>query len=95
MVKNEVGTEIPEHILNKAMDMGCLSSKYIYQDGKYIDNKCPASNLGGNVSRRFQNMDNANTHKIIIEDKWVIFESPSHSAKNKELRGIKTQSQVK
>ena len=94
MVKNEVGTEIPEHIIKKAKKMECLSTKFIYQDGKYGGkNGFPAANLGGGRATRFANWDSAKKHKIQLGDGWEIFKSPTYAKQNKEFRSLKTPAQ--
>ena len=93
MVKNEVGTEIPEHIVKKAIEMGCRSTKYIYKDGEY-GGKFPASNIGGGVAKRFGNWDNVEKHKIYIEDDWVVFESPTYSEQGRYYNYKRSPSQV-
>jgi len=75
---NELGEKIPLEIRQKAQNLGCLNTKYIYKDGEY-GNKCPAASIGGHKCSRFQNLDRAEMFKEDIGDGWVAFRSPSAS----------------
>ena len=78
MVQNEIGRTIPLQIIEKAKQMGFNKTKhlhkYIYIEGEYKVNECPAG-VGSRAARRYYNMDNANKNKIYIIDDWVLFVS--------------------
>lgn len=73
--KNEFGDVIPDHIFKKAKEMGCYKPAYIYQDGSWINhNTFPASNLCiKKKSKRFEDTQSADAHKVPLGDNWVVF----------------------
>ncbi|MDK2825897.1 MAG: hypothetical protein PWQ63_247 [Methanolobus sp.] len=78
-MKNEFGEVVPENVIIKGKELGCINCpKYIYRDGKY-NNKFPASSIGGQKASRFRSFESANAHKVILCDGWVAFRSPSYT----------------
>jgi hypothetical protein len=79
---NELGDIIPDDIIKIAKEKGCISSRYIYIDGKY-PNKGPAASVGSYKATRFGNRYNAENNKMFVKEQWVIFRSPSSPKDNK------------
>lgn len=72
---------IPDHIVAKAMEMGCHNPKYIYKNGEYPRDRpnMPATNLGGNRGQRMTKLTNLEEYKRFIEDDWVVFVAKSYA----------------
>ncbi|MEM2933507.1 MAG: hypothetical protein QXL78_01130 [Methanocellales archaeon] len=86
MTINECGDEVPDKIIQKAKEVGCMNCpKYVYINGKY-GGRPPVASIGGEKVTRFRNIANAEKMKFDLGDGWVAFKSPSAS------RGIRNRS---
>lgn len=83
--KNEFGDGIPDHIFEKAKKMGCYKPAYIYKDGTWEEhNTFPASNLCiKKKSKRFEDSQSTEDHKVGLGDGWVVFTSRYGSKRKK------------
>lgn len=87
---NEFGEHVPENVIIKGIERGCIKCPtYIYRDGKY-NNKFPAASIGGQKATRFRSFESANAHKVMLCDGWVAFRSPSYSGAT--IRGQRSSS---
>ena len=73
---NECNEEIPDYIVSKAKELGCINHSYIYKEGEY-SGKLPKASIGCSKATPFRNATNAESMKIPLGDGWVAFKSPS------------------
>ena len=79
MTVNECGDDVPDNIVLKAREAGCMKCpKYVYKDGKYGE-KFPMASIGSQRVTRFRNAANAEAMKVHLGDGWVAFKSPTAS----------------
>jgi len=77
-MKNELGEIVPEHIIRKGKEIGCMKCpQYIYKQGNIEG--FPAACIGGKKATRFKSLESANANKVHLGDDWVAFKSPSHA----------------
>jgi hypothetical protein len=77
-MKNELGEIVPEHIIRKGREIGCMKCpQYIYKQGNI--GGFPAACIGGKKATRFKSLESANANKVHLGDDWVAFKSPSHA----------------
>ena len=77
---NELGHEVPDEVAQRALELGCGSVKYVYQDGQFGDKMYPYASAGSEgryKSTRFQSA-NYRSHKVTLSGNWVAFYSPTH-----------------
>ena len=85
MVENEIGTEIPEEIIELALSYGSVKCpKYVYKDEEY-GGKSPVASIGCYKPTRFGRVENAEKYKVELKDGWVVFLSPSRRSAGKDL----------
>lgn len=91
--RNECGDEIPDEIINSAIEI--IENKlklqliknfryYIYLDGKYCGKKGYPSSATGIKGTRFGNKLSYTENKVYVdeENKYCIFLSPTHGGVN-------------
>ena len=79
MAMNECEDDVPDNIVLKAKEAGCIKCpKYVYKDGEYGGN-FPSASIGCQLAVPFRNIENPEKWKVDLGDGWVAFESPSAS----------------
>ncbi|NMX21795.1 hypothetical protein C5S30_05065 [ANME-1 cluster archaeon GoMg4] len=78
---NECNEEIPDYIISKAMELGCVDHSCIYKKGEY-GGKLPKASIGCRKATRFRNASNAESMKVPLGDGWVAFKYPSGKGSN-------------
>ena len=73
---NKCNDEIPNYIVSKAREKGCINPLYIYNEGKY-GGKLPKASIGCTNATRFRNAANVESMKVPVGDGWVAFKSPT------------------
>lgn len=82
MSMNECGVEVPNYIVLRAEEAGCMNCpKYVYRDGEY-GKKLPVASIGGQRVTRFRNAENADALKVPLGSNWVAFKSPTTTNRN-------------
>lgn len=93
MAMNECKYDVPDNVVLKAREVGCIKCpKYVYKDGEY-GGKLPAASIGCQAAGRFRNTKNVEKMKVDLGDGWVAFKSPS--APMRDLDGSVRRSEGK
>ncbi|MCK4475891.1 MAG: hypothetical protein KAU16_04115 [Methanophagales archaeon] len=79
---NECNEEIPDYIVSRAIELGCINHLYIYKEGKY-GGKFPKASIGCSKATHFRNATNAESMKVPLGDGWVAFKSPSEKGSHR------------
>jgi len=73
---NELGTVVPNDVIETARKHGIKTSSYLYEEGKY-GATFPAASIGGKSCARFRSGNYA-AYMVDIGSGFVAFSSPSN-----------------
>lgn len=81
MERNCLGIEVPDQVVAKAKEHGCLwGARYVYRDGEYGGGS-PKASIGCERATPFTTGD-WESCKVTLAPGWVAFRSPSHAKRS-------------